>query len=142
VTSFSAVVHIEAPPDEVVAVLFDVERWPEWTSTMTRVRRLDQGPLAVGSRAEVRQPKLPPALWQVTELDAQRGFEWETRGFGLKLEAGHLVEQDMTGSRVTLSLRFSGLLASLVARFFGSLCRRYIAIEAEGLRKRCERVTC
>jgi uncharacterized membrane protein len=138
VTSFSVVVHIEAPPDEVVAVLFDVERWPEWTSTMTRVRRLDPGPLTVGSAARVRQPKLPPARWQVTELDAERSFNWSTRGPGLKLEAEHLVERDLAGSRVTLSFRFSGLLAPLVVRFYGSLCRRYIAIEAEGLRKRCE----
>jgi len=42
VTSFSIVVHIKAPPEKVAAVLFDVERWPEWTSTMTRVRRLDR----------------------------------------------------------------------------------------------------
>jgi len=138
VTSFSIVVHIKAPPEKVAAVLFDVERWPEWTSTMTRVRRLDQGPLAVGSTARVRQPKLPPAVWRVTELDAERGFNWSTRGLGLKLDAGHLVERDAAGSRVNLSFRFSGLLGPLAARFYASLCQRYIVTEAEGLRRRCE----
>jgi Polyketide cyclase / dehydrase and lipid transport len=138
VTSFSAVVDIKAPPDEVAAVLFDVERWPEWTSTMTRVRRLDQGPLAVGSTARVRQPKLPPAVWQVTEFDAERGFNWSTQRLGLKLEAGHLVERNMAGSRVTLSFRFSGLLGPLAARFYARLCQRHMATEAEGLRTRCE----
>jgi hypothetical protein len=56
VTDFSIVVDIKASPDEVAVVSLDVERWPEWTSTMTSARRLNEGLLAVESRARIRQP--------------------------------------------------------------------------------------
>jgi hypothetical protein len=105
---------------------------------MTSVRRMDHGPFAVGSRARVRQPKLLPAVWQVTELDEGRSFTWVTRSPGLQIEAGHLVEADGAGSRVTLSVQFSGLLGPLVARLYRSLNELYLATEAKGLRERCE----
>jgi uncharacterized membrane protein len=137
VTDLSIAVDIKAPPDRVSAVLRDIERWPEWTATMSSVRRMDDGPLAVGSRAKVWQPKLMPAVWQVTELD-HRNFTWVTRSPGIRVKAGHLVEANGAGSKVTLSLEFSGFLGVLVARLYRDLNRRYVAIEAEGLRKRCE----
>src|ERR1700737_1302301 len=101
-THFSILVDIQASPDRVWAVLCDVERWPEWTSTMTSVRRMDDAPFAVGSKARVRQPRLLPAVWQVTELDERRSFTWVTRSPGVRIEAGHLVERVGSGSRVTL----------------------------------------
>jgi Polyketide cyclase / dehydrase and lipid transport len=139
-TNFSTVFPIKARPDRVLAVLRDVERWPEWTATMTTVQRLDTAPFAVGSKARVRQPKLPPAIWQVTELD-DRGFTWITRSPGVLLTAGHLVEPADSGSKVTLSLRFSGFLAPLAARLYRKLIQQYLATEAEGLRKRSEAET-
>src|SRR5271166_4994448 len=135
---FRITVAIQAPPERVLAVLCDVERWPEWTSTMTSVRRMDGGPFAVGSRARVRQPKLLPAVWQVTELDPKKSFTWVTRSPGVQIKAGHWVEADGAGSKVTLSLQFSGLLGTLAARVYGDLSERYLATEAKGLSKRCE----
>jgi hypothetical protein len=137
-TDVSIVVAINAPPERVLAVLFDIERWPEWTSTMTSVRRMDDGPLSVGSRARVRQPRLIPAVWQVTELDRNSRFTWITHSPGVQLKAEHVVEPDGTGSRAALSLRFSGPLGPLVARLVRGLSERYLAIEAAGLRNRCE----
>jgi uncharacterized membrane protein len=131
-------VIIDAPPEKVFAVLCDVERWPEWTSTMTSVRRLEIGPFAVGSTAQVRQPKLRPAVWQVTELDENRNFTWTTRSPGLRMKAGHLVEPHGAGSRVALSFEMSGLFAPLVARLYGRLIDEYVATESLGLKKRTE----
>jgi uncharacterized protein YndB with AHSA1/START domain len=137
-TNFSVTIHIEAPPDRVMAVLCDIEHWPEWTSTTTRVRRIDDGPFAVGSKARVWQPQLPLAVWQVTELDERSGFTWINRRPGVQITARHHVEENGPGSRVTLSLQYSGLFGPLVARSFRGLNERYLAIEATGLKERSE----
>ena len=135
-SDFGITFDIAAPPERVWAVMADVERWPEWTPTVTRVERLDRGPLAVGSRARIRQPRRPPAVWGVSALVEGRSFIWVTRSPGTRVVARHAVEPVAQGSRVTLSLSFSGLLGPLVARLTRRLNERYLALEAEGLRKR------
>jgi hypothetical protein len=138
VAGFSAFVDIKARPEDVALVLFDVERWPEWTPTMTSIRRLDNGPLAEGSKVRIRQPNVLPAVWQITELIAGCGFSWVTSSLGMQLEAGHWMDITDIGCRVTLSLRFSGPIGALIAHLCGNLSQRYIAIESDCLRKRCE----
>ncbi len=138
-TDFSITVDIAAPPDRVWAVMADVERWPEWTPTVTRIERLDRGPLAAGSRARIRQPKLPTAIWEVTELREGRSFIWVTRSPGVLVTARHGVEPVGQGTRATLSVGFSGPLGWLVARLTGGLNNRYLALEAQGLRTRSMR---
>ena len=139
---FSIAVDINAAPDRVWAVMRDVESWPEWTPTVKKIRRLDKGSLAVGSRALIWQPKLPPAKWRVTELDdSRKSFTWETRGPGMRLQARHWVESAGNTSRATLSIQFSGLLGPLFARLTRNLNNRYLALEAKGLSERSEGLT-
>jgi uncharacterized protein YndB with AHSA1/START domain len=136
--TLAAAVHIEAPPEKVFAVLCDVERWPEWTPTMISVRRLDSGPFAIGSSAQVRQPKLRPNVWRVTELQDGRNFTWTTHSPGLRMTAGHLIEPKGDGSRVELTFELSGLIGPVVSRLYGGLIERYITTESQGLKKRSE----
>jgi len=135
--AFSVTIDIDAPPEKVFAVLCDVERWPEWTATMTRVRRLDQGPFAVGSSAQIRQPKLRTTVWKVTELEA-RNFTWVTSAPGLRMKAGHAVERLRLGSRVELSFEISGFLGPVIYRLYGGLIEEYVATEAQQLKLRVE----
>lgn len=131
-------VDIDAAPNDVWAVLTDVERWPTWTPTMQEVTRLDRRAFAVGSRARVRQPRLATAVYVVTRLDEGRGFTWVSRAPGITTEGDHVLEPRGAKTRVTLSIRFAGFLSGLVGRMFRGLAQRYIGIEAEGLRQRCE----
>lgn len=135
-TDFSITVDIAAPPDRVWAVVADVERWPEWTPTVTQVKRLERGPLTLGSRTRIRQPRLPPAVWQVSELVEGRSFTWISRSTGVRVTARHSVEPSAQGTRAVLSLRFSGLLGPLIARLTRGLNERYLAIEGKGLSER------
>lgn len=133
-------IEIAAPPERVWAVMADVERWSEWTASIRRVEVLDGGPLRLGGRARVQQPRLPNAVWTVSVWDPPRCFEWRNASPGVRSVAGHRVEALADDrSRVTLSIAWSGPLAWLVRLLFGRLSRRYVAMEARGLVGRCER---
>jgi uncharacterized membrane protein len=138
-SDFKTDIVIDAPADRVWAAMHDVERWPDWTPTVRKIQRLDNGPLSVGSRVWIWQPKLPPAKWRVTELDhARRAFTWETSSPGMRLQARHWVEGTGNASRAILSIEFSGILGPLFARLTRDLNRRYLALEAQGLKKYTE----
>ena len=139
--AFRTVAEIQASPERVWAVTIDVERWPEWTASVTSVQRLDSGPFAIGSRVRLRQPKLPQAAWQVTELDPiRKRFVWISRSPGVCVTGMHQVDAKGPGSRATLSIEFSGLLGPVFVLLTGALTERYLAIEANGLKRRSESV--
>ena len=68
-SDFRYEVDIQAPPARVWSVLLDVERWPEWTTSVTSIKRLDFGPLTLGSRTSIVQPRLSKRVWRVSSLD-------------------------------------------------------------------------
>lgn len=137
--TFTTIIDIAAPPARVWAIMADVERWADWTASITSVERLDEGPMGVGSRARVRQPKLSPAVFEVTEWNPDRGFVWAMAAPGIRGIGRHVIEPVGLGaSRVTLSVEFDGLLSGVMAWLYGGLTRRYIRLEAEGLKRRAE----
>ena len=131
-------IEIAAPPARVWAVMSDVARWPEWTASVTSVEPLDGAPLGTGRRYRVRQPRLAAAVWTVTTLEPERGFTWRAVVPGLTSEGVHRIEASGTGSRVTLGIAWSGPLAIVIRLIFGGLSRRYVDLEAEGLKRRSE----
>jgi uncharacterized membrane protein len=136
-TNFSITVEVPAPLPLMWSVMSDVEHWPDWAARVSRVKLLSPGPLHVGSRARVHQPKLPPAFWRVTELNPGASFTWVSRAPGVRVTARHTAEASAIGSRVTLSIRYEGLLSALLARWTRHLNESYLAMEADGLKARC-----
>ena len=136
-TDFNIAVEISAPQPRVWSVMADVERWPEWTASISRVKRLSPGPLQVGSRVRIHQPKLPPAFWRVTELRPGESFTFISRAPGVRVTARHTADVIAGGTRAMLSIHYAGLLGTLLAKLVGEVNERYLAMEAEGLKARC-----
>ena len=125
-----------APPAQVFRSFIDVERWPELSPSTRSIRRLDSGPIRVGSAAIVRQPGLPAARWRVTELEPDRSFVWETKGPGYTTVGDHRVtpDSDGPGSTITITLRVHGPLAPVIDALMGRLARRHVDQELVGFR--------
>ena len=136
---FETTVEIEATPDKVWATLADVERWPEWTASMTQVECLNGESLALGAMVRVKQPRMPALVWKVIELDPGRSFSWQSKSTGVTTVGSHVVKTT-ADNRVTVALGIeqSGPLAPVIGLLLSKTTRRYIKMEAEGLKQRCE----
>jgi len=135
---FKITVDIGAPAGRVWEVMSDVERWHEWTPSVTSIKRGDDAPVAVGTKLTIRQPKFPPAFWKVTKIEPGRGFESVSPGPGFRVIARHWIEASGAGSRATLSLELQGPLGGLFGAMTKGITERYLAMEAAGLKARSE----
>jgi len=131
-------VDVSASREAVWKVLVDVEVLPELTASMSSVQKLDPGPLRVGMRVRIRQPKLPTTVWTVTEVAENERFAWVAKGPGLRTTGVHEVLTVDGTTRLHLAIEQAGPLAGLVGRLIGNLTDRYIALEAAGIKRRAE----
>jgi uncharacterized membrane protein len=131
-------VAIAAPAATVFNTWIDVERWPEWTASVTRMTVLDPGPLHVGSRVRVQQPRLPTVVWRVDKLEQDRAFVWSSSNIGVTTVASHELTPSDGGVTAVLTLDQTGWAAPVIGVLSGSLTRRYLDMEAQGLKARCE----
>jgi len=130
--SVQVAIDISAPAERVWQAVADIASWPRWTPSTTDVKRLDTGPLQVGSRARVRQPGLPALVWEVTELNESSAFTWITRIPGVLTTARHDISETEGGSRLTLTLTWNGPLAGVVAALNAKRARHSMTQEANG----------
>lgn len=135
---FDDKVLIDAPIDVVWGLTERVAHWPEITPTMQRVDVLDDGDLAVGTRARVKQPGRGPAVWTVTRLESPTVFEWETTVFGVRMTAAHHLSEVDGGCENALSIELSGLGSGLVGRLAGAKIRDAIRTENAAFKKQAE----
>ena len=135
VATYRDEIDVPATAQRVWAVLLDVERWPQWTPSMTAVQLLTPGPLAMNSQVRVQQPRLPAARWTVEDFMAGRSFAWTSSSPGTTSRADHAVIPTTTGCHVEVSLVQTGPLAGLLSLGYGRLVRRYLQQELHGLRQ-------
>lgn len=131
-------IHIHASPDVVWAVTVDIERWPEWTPTVTSARVVGDRALGADSVARLKQPMQPLSEWRVTEFRAGERFAWETQRIGLHMIASHAMTPDGAGTRNVLSVDATGPVALVLWPVLRWAMRRALRAENRGLKKRCE----
>ena len=130
-------IEIEAPAAVVWDVFVDVERWSEWTASIEAIVPLDGPQIAVGRRFEIKQPRMPKLVWEVTEVDPGVSWTWRQRSLGSTAFASHevtAIDPERTAVRQTIDQR--GPLGLVVGLLMRRLTRRYLDLEAEGLRAR------
>ena len=135
-------ITIDAPIAVVWAVYSDIEQWPGWTASVTTARLDPRGPLAVGSQASIKQPRFPRVTWTVTALESQRSWQWANHSVGAHTTADHrLTPLDGGRTKVDLSIDQRGVLGRPIGWLVKRTTRRYLRMEAEGLRARSESMT-
>ena len=132
-------IQIDAPVQTVWQVTQDVERWPEWTPTVTSVRLAGDRPIGLGSVALIKQPMQPLSRWVVTEFIAGQRFAWETRRTGMRMVGSHELAAAGGGTRTVLRIDADGWLAVLLWPVIRGAMRKALVEENRGLKVRCER---
>jgi uncharacterized protein YndB with AHSA1/START domain len=130
--------YIDAPIETVWSVTHDVERWPEWTPTVTSVRLLSAGVLGLGSVARIKQPLQPESEWVVSEFTPGRRFAWQTTRNGMTMVGTHDLSPEGRGTRNVLSVDASGPVAMLLWPVLRFAVRKALSDENHGLKRRCE----
>jgi uncharacterized membrane protein len=135
-------VEIDAPPQLVWDVFRDVERWPEWTASVTSLVGLDGPALAVGRRFAIKQPGMQKLVWKVTEIDPGSSWTWVQRSPGVLVTARHHVSAQPGGrTLVRQELDQRGVLGALVGRLMVKKTKRFLELEAQGLKARSEQLS-
>jgi uncharacterized membrane protein len=134
-------VGIDAPATVVWDVFSDVERWPDWTASVTRLVALDGPGIAVGKRFEIKQPRMPKLVWEVTELTPGAGWTWVQRSPGGTTLARHeVIAESADRTRVRQEIDQRGPVGALVGVLMLRMTKRYLALEAAGLKARSEQL--
>lgn len=124
----------------VFSVLADVEKWNEWTKSITSISFLEKERFVVGGKARILQPRLSPAIWTITEIVENKSFTWMTKTLGVTITATHSLDSTLEGTIVELRLIYEGLLSGLVFRLFSKMAIQNLELEIKGLKAECERI--
>ncbi|MGH3503517.1 MAG: SRPBCC family protein [Nocardioidaceae bacterium] len=131
-------ITIQAPISTTWERLVDIESWPGVSESIESVELVDSGPLQVGSRARVQQPKMPLMTWKVTELEPNASFVWSSKVAGVTTVAAHTITEVGGATQMVLTIDQYGALAWLFARISAGRSRRYLELEAQAHKRSAE----
>ncbi|MFZ0271449.1 MAG: SRPBCC family protein [Acidobacteriaceae bacterium] len=132
-------VVINASPAAIWQVLADVERWPTWTPTVLSVEPITRDGFKVGAKYRVTQPKLRPAVYEVTERVPHQAFTWVQKATGASMIAEHrLTAFDGHGTEVELAFATRGLFGAILGSMYSKTIADYVKTEAKSLKQHCE----
>ena len=115
---FSSTVWINAPPEEVFALVDDLESWPEWIPSIEAIEKLSEGPLREGSEILVTaksgvRVRLPMTITEF--VPGKRGV-LQGKVLGARMVRYYSFEAAGGGTNLTAGGEVTGLLAFLVRR--------------------------
>jgi uncharacterized membrane protein len=135
-------IEIDAPAQLVWEVFSDVQRWPEWTASVTSLVGRDGANIAVGKRFAIKQPGMSKLVWKVTEIDPGLSWTWVQRSPGVRVSARHdVIAQSDGRTLVRQQLDQRGVLGALVGRLMVKKTKRFLELEAQGLKARSEELS-
>ena len=79
-------------------------------------------------------------MWEVTALDEGSSWTWEQRSPGGRTVAVHEVHPDGDRTLVRQRLDQQGPVGSLIGRLMRGTTKRYLELEAQGLKARSEQL--
>jgi len=126
---------IKAPVDRVWRILSDLEKWPSWNPSVSKIRV--NGPLETGTSFEWTAGGLR-IVSQLREVDPPERIVWSGRM--LRIRAIHVWElkADGEGTRVRTEESFDGLVARLFRGFAKKTLGRALAQAVSALKAEAE----
>ncbi|MGO8958015.1 MAG: SRPBCC family protein [Streptosporangiaceae bacterium] len=135
--SIETSVEVNAPAARLWQAVADVEQWPKWTASMREISWLTGGGLTRGRRARIRQSGTPALVWDVSDVEPGSSFTWRTASAVVTAIAFQRIRAlGPDKAELTVGVAQSGPMAGLIGLLSGRRTRRYIKLEADGL-KRC-----
>ena len=132
-------VEIDAAAATVWDVFVDVEHWPEMTESVTSLVALDGPGLEVGKRFEIKQPRMPKLVWEVTAVEPGVSWTWRQKSPGGTTFATHeVIPQGEARTLVKQRIDQRGVVGVTVGVLMLRMTKRYLDLEGQGLKARSE----
>lgn len=133
-------IEIKAEPTIIFGILSDVESWNSWTKSITTISFIKNSKFKLGGKVKIKQPKLLPAVWTISEITENKSFTWKKKSLGVTLTAHHSLVTINNKTCVEVTMIYEGFLALLLYRVSSSLTSKYLTTEIIGLKKKCESI--
>lgn len=107
---FTHTVDIDAAPEQVFAVINDTSRTPEWQARCTRIDKLTDGPVDVGTELRYHfkdGPREGKMEGRVTAAEPGRHFAMSYADKAMAVDVDFLGEPVPTGTRLTHTIHIT-----------------------------------